>query len=146
MTLAICISSRDERASWNFIHLQLTRSAAIEQKAPSTAGKQSFYPIDSLGGNLPANDVDDVLEPNGFIFDDVLRQVEDEIRKQVDEEKNKDVDISEEQEVHVKEISDIVEEDAEEEVHTVEIGEMEKIDVDDTRGRLLSFLQGAIFR
>ena len=97
-------------------------SAPIGQKAPSTE-IQPFYPIDSLGGNLQANDdVDGALETNGFIFDKLLRQVEDEMKQQKDEGKNKDVDKTEEQEVHDKEISEI----AEEEVHTVEIGKIEK--------------------
>ena len=91
------------------LQLHLMSSAPIENKASST-GIQPFYPIDSLGSHLPANDdVDDALETND------------------DEGKNKAVDITEEEEIaDDKEISEIAEEDAKGEVNTIEIGKMEE--------------------
>ena len=55
------------------LQLHLMSAAPIGNKASST-GIRSFYPINSLGSHLPANDdVDDALEKNGFIFDELLR-------------------------------------------------------------------------
>ena len=120
------------------LHLQLTRSAPVLNKAPST-DMQSFDTIYSVDDNLPANDDvvdnlpanddvddanDDALGTNGFIFD-VMRQVEDEMR-QDDQEKYdgtlEDVKIEEKQQDN--EMSGIAEEG---EVSTTEIGKLEEV-------------------
>ena len=88
------------------LQLHLISSAPIGQKAPST-DIRSFYPIDSLVGNLPANDdVDDMLD-----FDDVFQLFEDEI-KQDAEGKSKDEDIEEEEIVDNEKLLDEKKEDS----------------------------------